>query len=217
MEHLDRARSPDSDGYILLEVIISTAIAASILYLLTTSLAALGRSQDKAASVAESLSTAVFDDALLRAVFAGVRPDYADGPNAFTGDQRHLTGSTWFAEGELAAPMQVKFNLIEESAGFRLELQIGDETRTVLESITGRASFEYVGFNDIAANEWTSREQPDPQSAIIRFSKYCHTVPRQVRLIIEDTDGNTVLRSYSLSSNKWPMPRPGDTGVLGPF
>lgn len=217
MERLDRTRSQDSGGYILLEVIISTAIAASILYLLTTSLAALGRAQDKAARVAESLSTGVFDDALLRAVFDGIRPDYVDGPNVFKGDQRRVRGATWFADGEMVAPMPVELSLTEENAGFRLDLQIGGETRTVLQSSSGRAVFEFVGFDDVAVKAWTSLEQPDPQSQIVRFSQYCHTVPRQVRLVIEDAEGNKVVRNYSLSSNKWPMPRPADTGVLGPF
>lgn len=217
MERPEREQSGKSSGYVLLEVIISTAIAASILYLLTTSLSALGRAQDRAAVVAENLSSAIFDDVLLRSMLEGVRPDYADGSNTFTGNDSGLVGWTWLADGELSSPVEFKISAIEDKAGFRVDLQIGDETRTVLAKSTGRATIEYVGFDNKTAPQWTAKEQPDPQSAVIRFAQYCHTVPRQVRLIVDDGEGNTVVRSYSLSSNNWPVPRSGDTGVLGPF
>ena len=207
----------DEAGYVLIEVLVATLIAASIFFLLISTLREMGRAQDQAAILTAKASAQLFDDTLLRHVFGKARPDYADEDRPFRGTSKNLSGYTWFENGEYISPIGFELSLIESDERSDLVLMLGDEQRTIMTFDTVDIEFSYIGFDGNTTSVWTGEETPDPEMFAARFAKYSTSVPLQVRITQSGSTPYHLIRSYSLPSHDWPMPRIGKEEALAPL
>ncbi len=211
---MDRAylnQKSNEDGYMLLEVLIATAVASSILFLLLSALMGLGNSQERIGETTRALAEDVFSNELLSNIFLNVRPDYHDDEVKFSGKENRLSAKTYFDVEDGAGDLfSLTLQESEDGQFVDLMLQIEEDVFVISSYQGGGYEFRYRDHFGNLREEWkANKEEGMVDQSIAKRAPHVHMLPVQI-LLINTSNEETILFSYDLPFSSVPPLRQQD-------
>ena len=193
-------------GYVLLEILIGSAVSSTLLFLLLASLTSLGKSQDRALRVVETASHIVFERTVANHFFGSIRPTYRSEEGRFTGTATSFTGRTYLAGVSETAGQTFEARLISVDRRSVLIAELDDRRIQLAASDINNCVLRYGQHGGQFFDAWTDDIEFERGGPSERFIKYADPIPNQVKL---ECQGVTI-GVWRLDATNWPPPRQND-------
>ena len=195
-------------GYMLLEVVVATAIAAVVVSLLMSSLFGLSRAQKRIGEASEILSEQIFDDALLKQIFQNLVPSYHDAPTKFLGEEDRISGRT-FLDGK-SQVFSLALQDSDNATQNRLVLQLDEMIFDVLSLKDGKLEFKYVDHFGGERDEWDIDQVGMVDKKLSDWAPHVEMLPRHFQILKSEGNRREILYSFSLPIAQILPQRPAD-------
>lgn len=197
-------------GYLLLEALIALAISSSLVFLLVSSLINLNRSQERILGVMSDLNTDVFEDALMEHFFQSVRPTYKSQQMPFSGAPLAFSGTTQLDGFGNPDGTFFEARLLPDGEETLFHVRAAGRELHLARFASRDCHFLYVDLLNNTVPDWQQAAVPGTQSAFAYRLQYADPVPRQIRILCNQSGTATLVAAWPLGAALWPAARSED-------